>query len=165
MDQPPREDLGEIGEVTVGGGDELMGEVWVGRSPKGSQDLGGTFEPFDERRHNLLPILEVNEEIRGLTPILLPPLGKGDLTPVVGVGVSGGVVASWYDGGGCVGRGVPGRAVMLIADLRELTHEGDDFVSVTPTSGLADREGSDGGSGSLLGQGELDLDRLVLGKL
>ena len=87
----------------MGGRDELMGEIWVGRSPKGSQDLGGAFEPLDKRRHNLLAVLEVNEEIRGLTPIFLPALGEGDLAPVVGEGVSGGVVASWYDGGGCVG--------------------------------------------------------------
>ena len=103
VDQPGWEDLGELRKFTLGGSDELMGEIWVGRSPKGSQDLRGAFEPFDERRHNLLTVLEVNEEIRGLTPVLFPTFWEGDLAAAVGVGVSGGVVASWYDGGGCLG--------------------------------------------------------------
>ena len=103
MDQPRREDFGELGEFTVGGSDELMGEIWVGRSPKGSQDPGGAFEPLDERRHNFLTVLEVNEEIKGLTPILLPAFWEGDLASIVGEGLSGSVVASWYDGGGSLG--------------------------------------------------------------
>ena len=103
VDQPHREDFGELREFTLGGSDEFMGEVWVGRSPKSSQDLGGALELFDEQRHNFLTILEVNEEIRGLTPILFPAFWEGDFAAIVGEGVSGGVVTSWYDGGGCPG--------------------------------------------------------------
>ena len=144
MDQPRREDFGELGEFTVGGSDELMGEMWVGRSPKGTQDLGGAFEPFDERRHNFLTVLEVNEEIRGLTPVLFPTLWEGDLAAVIGEDVSGGVVASWYDGGGGLGWGVLRRAVTLVAGLSELARKTDDFFRVASPSCLADGEGSNG---------------------
>ena len=165
VDQPHREDFGELGEVTVWGSDELMGEIWVGRSPKGSQDLGGAVEALDVRRHNLLTVLEVNEEIRGLTPILFPPLWEGDLTPVVREGVSGGVIASWYDGGGGLGWGVLRRVVTLVAGLSKLARKSDDFVRVGSTSRLTGGEGSDGGSGGSLSHDELNLDGFILGEL
>ena len=165
MDQPRREDFGELGEFTVGGSDELMGEIWVGWSPKGTQDLRGAFEALDERRHNLLTVLEVNEEIRGLTPVLFPALREGDLAAIVGEDLSGGVVASWYDGGGGLGWGVPGRAMTLVAGLRELTREVDDFVCQASPSGLVGGEGSDSGSGGSLGNEELNLNGFILGEL
>ena len=165
VDQPHREDFGELGEFTVRGSDELMGEIWVGRSPKGTQDLGGAFEAFDVRRHNFLAILKVNEEIRGLTPILLPAVWEGDLTSAVQEGVLGGVVASWYDGGGGLGWGVLRRAVTLVTGLSELARKSDDFVRMGSMSGLAGGEGLDGGSGSSLRHEELNLDRFILGEL
>ena len=165
MDQPRREDFGELGEFTVGGSDELMGEMWVGRSPKGTQDLGGAFEALDEWRHNFLTVLEVNEEIRGLTPVLFPPLGEGDLTSVVGEAVSGGVIASWYDGGGGLGWGVLRRAVTLVAGFSELARKADDFVRVASPSRLTSGEGPNGGSSGSLGHEELNLDGFILGKL
>ena len=94
MDQPCWEDLGEVGDTSIGGGDQLVGEVWVGRSPKGTQDTGCALKLFDEWGHNLLAIWEVNEEIRGLTPIFFPPFGEGDLTSVLGGIISGGMDAS-----------------------------------------------------------------------
>ena len=165
VDQPRREDFGELREFTVGGSDELMGETWVGRSPKGSQDLGGAFEPFDERRHNFLTVLEVNEEIRGLTPVFFPALWEGDLASVVREGVLGGVVASWYDGGGCLRWGVLRRAVTLVAGLSKLARKCDDFFGVSPASNLTGSEGPDGGSGGSLGHDELNVDGLIPGEL
>ena len=142
VDQPRREDFGELSDLTMGGSNELMGEIWVGRSPKGSQDLGGAFESFDVQRHNLLTVLEVNEEIRGLTPVLFPALWEGDLASVVGDRVSGGVVASWYVGGGGLGW-LLRRAVTLVAGLSELTHKSNDFVHVGSSSHLTGSESPD----------------------
>ena len=165
VDQPRREDFRELGEFTTWGSDELMGEVWVRRSPKGTQDLGGAFEALDVRRHNFLTVLEVNEEIRGLAPILFPTLWEGDLASAVREGVSGGVVTSWYDGGGGLGWGEPGRAMTLVAGLRELTRKADDFFCMGSTSSLTGGEGSDGGPGGSLGHGELNLDGFIPSKL
>ena len=165
MDQPRREDFGELREFTVGGGDEFMGEMWVGWSPKGTQDLGGAFEALDERRHNFLTVLEVNKEIRGLAPILLPALWEGDLTSIVGEGLSGGVVASWYEGGGNLGWGVPGRAMTLVLGLSEPARKADDFVRVASPPCLAGGKGPDGGPGGSLGKVELNLDGFILGEL
>ena len=57
------------------------------------------------------------------------------------------------------------RAVTLVAGLNELARKADDFVCVTPTSGLADGEGPDGGSGGSLGDLELNFDGFILGEL
>ena len=142
VDQPSREDFGELGDLTVRGSDEFMGEIWVGRSPKGSQDLGGAFKPFDVWCHNFLTVLEVNEEIRGLTPILLPAVWEGDFAPIVSGRISGGVVASLYVGGGGLWQ-LLRHAVTLVTGLSELARKSDDFVCVGSFSCLTGGERSD----------------------